>query len=437
MKKDRKYIFFLVLLFGGYLAVQLTAKKPHNWYLSLDYTSKEPYGTAVLNELLPSVFSSVRITGKTFYELKDSLKSTDNVLVLAREFNPGKEDISAVLALAEKGHTVFLSAESFGQKIKDTLHFDTNYNFFGLASFRESDSLYITFNNTLKANTVAIGDTSVDILNKYYFRTINQQNYFSEFAKDSASVFTINANDEVNTLRMPYGKGQIFISTIPAVFTNIYALGPSQKFASTLLSAMPNSRLVWFESYQVGHRELATPLRYILTTEPLAWAYYLCLFSILVFIVFEARRKQRAIPIIKPLTNASLEFAGTIGTLYFQRGDHKNIAEKRIHFFYDYVRTHFFLSGHEIDFVEKLSLKAVKPLVQVEALVNSIIACQQANSISVSQLTDINKKIEAFYLPAKVLAKAGNPEASAKTGHRPDTSTTPTNKTQNVSITKP
>jgi hypothetical protein len=413
MKKDRKYIFFLVLLFGGYLAVQLTATKPHNWYLSLDYTSKEPYGTAVLNELLPSVFSSVRITGKTFYELKDSLKPSDNVFVLAKEFNPGKEDIGAVLALAEKGHNVFLSAESFGQKLKDTLHFDTNYNLFGIASFRESDSLYITFNNKLKVNSASTDNAS----DKYYFRTINQQNYFSEFSKDSASVFTINANREVNTLRVPYGKGQIFISTIPAVFTNIYALGPSQKFASTLLSAMPNTRLVWFESYQVGHRELSTPLRYILTTEPLAWAYYLCLFSILVFILFEARRKQRAIPIIKPLTNASLEFAGTIGTLYFQRGDHKNIAEKRIHFFYDYVRTHFFLNGHEIDYVEKLSLKALKPLVEVEALVNSITACQQANSISASQLTELNKKIERFYLPAGALAKAG---------HRPETSTTPT-----------
>jgi hypothetical protein len=148
----------------------------------------------------------------------------------------------------------------------------------------------------------------------------------------------------------------------------------------------------------------------------------------LVFIVFEARRKQRAIPIIKPLANASLEFAGTIGTLYFQRGDHKNIAEKRIHFFYDYVRTHFFLSGREIDFVDKLSLKALKPLVEVEALVNSIIACQQANSISVSQLTDLNKKIESFYLPA---------EASAKSGYSPETQSKPNTKTQNVSTVKP
>jgi hypothetical protein len=392
MKKDRKYIFFLVLLFGGYLAVQLTAKKEHSWYLSLDYTSKEPYGTAVLYQLLPSIFSDVNITGKTFYEEQNSVNPTDNVLVLAREFKPGKEDIEVLLKLAEKGCNVFLSAESFSQQLQDTLHFSTEYNFFSMATFRESDSLAIRFNNKL----LDTADTTSRSL-KYYFRTINQQNYIRKYAKDSASVFTINESNEINTLRMPYGKGQIFVSTIPAVFTNIYALGANHQFAATLLSAMPKGKLIWFESYQVGHRELATPLRYILTTEPLAWAYYIIIFSILVFMLFEVRRKQRAIPIIKPLTNQSLEFAQTIGTLYFQRGDHKNIAEKRIHYFYDYVRMHFFLTGHEKDFVEKLSLKSLQPLVQVEALMNSIQAVVQAKAITLSQLTELNKKIENFY----------------------------------------
>lgn len=392
MKKDIKYIIFLSVLLGAYLFIQLSAKKPRNWFFSLDNTSKEPYGTTVLYELLPSVFSSVRVTDKTIYELRDSLKSTDNIFILARSFDPGKEDLNALLALANKGNNVFLSAETFGQNLKDTLHFNVYYNFFAMAAFRERDSLYIRFNHKL--------NSSSDTVTRYYFKTINQENSFTEYSRDSSSVFTVSQNNSVNTLRMPYGKGQIFISSVPAVFTNIYTLGANQKFASKLLSAMPNTRLVWFESYQVGHRELSTPLRYILTTEPLAWAYYLCLFSILIFILFEVRRKQRAIPIIKPLTNTSLEFAQTIGTLYFQRGDHRNIAEKRIHYFYDYVRTHFYLTGHETDFIERLSLKSLKPLVQVEALVNSIITCQQAKSMSINQLTDLNKKIEAFYSPA-------------------------------------
>jgi len=117
------------------------------------------------------------------------------------------------------------------------------------------------------------------------------------------------------------------------------------------------------------------------------------------FIVFEAKRKQRPIPVIPPLTNISLEFAGTISNLYYQRGDHKNIIEKRIHFFFDYVRTHYYLHGSEHDFIERLSKKAVKPIDQVQSLIREIQFCQQAQSISADELSELNKKIEAFYSP--------------------------------------
>jgi hypothetical protein len=112
MKKDWKYIAFLTLLFGIYVFVQLNAKKQHSWVLSLDYLDKEPYGAAALYRLLPSLFPvGVQVSGKTFYELKDSLTQSENLFVLAKDFDPGKEDVEALLAFAEKGHTVFLSAE--------------------------------------------------------------------------------------------------------------------------------------------------------------------------------------------------------------------------------------------------------------------------------------------------------------------------------------
>lgn len=400
MKKDRLYIGFIVLLFGGFLLVKLTERQPLNWTLTLDYTSKDPYGTAALYSLLPGIFNDVRIEGKTLYEQKETVQSTDNIFILAKKFEPGEEDIHALLALADKGSHVFLSAEDFGKPLQDTLHFRVFNNPFNFGGFRESDSLYIKFNTAHdKPDYTSADSAQINDDERYYFRSINQDNYFTRYAPDSARVLTVNEDKYINTIRMPFGKGQIFINTTPAVFTNIYTTGPNQAFASTLLSVMPPNRVIWFENYQVGKRELRTPLRYILTTEPLAWAYYLSVGAILFFMLFEVKRKQRAIPVIKPLTNQSLEFAGTISTLYFQRGDHKSIAEKRIHYFYDHVRTHFFLTGHEPDFIEKLSAKAVQPMQQIEALVNTIMACQQASSITLNQLTELNKKIERFYRP--------------------------------------
>jgi hypothetical protein len=391
MKKDWKYVAFLTLIFGIYVWLQLTAPKQHSWDLSLDYTGKEPYGAIALYRLLPSLFNEgVEVSTKTFYELQDSLSSGDNFFVLARRFDPGKEDIVALLAFAEKGHNVFLSAEAFGYKLKDTLKVETQYNFLSNATFNKSDSVFVEFNNeTLQTDE------------KIYFKTINLENKFTKYIKDSASVFAITERDDVITLRIPWGKGNIFLNTTPAAFTNIYALRENHKFISASLSPLPATKLVWLESYQVGHRELSTPLRYILTNEPLAWAYYLTIFSILFFMVFEAKRKQRPIPIIPPLTNNSLEFAGTIGNLYYQRGDHKNIAEKRIHFFFDYVRTHFYLQGHEPDFIQRLSAKSAKPEQEIRSLITAIQSCVQAKSITVNELSELNRKIEEFYQTGK------------------------------------
>jgi hypothetical protein len=405
MKRDWKYILFLSLIFGVYIYVQLGAKKQHSWFLSLDYLDKEPYGTYVLHKLLPSLFpDGVQVSTKTVYELKDSLTQQENILILAQRFEPGKEDLNAMLKLAEKGSTVFLSAEHFGKKLKDTLHIETSFNFFSYASFNESDSMYLEFTNpALKSDELL------------YFKSINLQNEFSRYPKDSASAFVRTERDNVLTLRIPWGKGQFFLNTTPALFTNIYALQGNHEFISKSLSPLPPTRLIWMETYQVGHRELSTPLRYILTHDPLAWAYYLTLGSILLFMMFEAKRKQRAIPVIKPLTNTSLEFASTIGNLYFQRGDHKNIIEKRIHFFFDYVRTHFYLHGHEPDFVERLSKKSMKPSDQIRTLMQGISACQKSGKLSVAELTNLNKKLEEFYLPALASAKDKQPaKTSAK-----------------------
>ena len=391
MKKDWKYILFLSVLFGLYLWAQLTAKKQLDWTLSLDYTEKQPYGAMVLHRILPSLFKDgIKVSSKTFYELKDSLKANDNLFVLAQQFEPGKEDINAMLAFAEKGHTIFLSAESFGTKLKDTLRVDEDNNFTRFMSFNESDSIYLEFTNP-----------ALQTDEKFYFRSINLRHSFTKYVIDSASVFVKGENNDVFTLRIPWGKGNIFLNSTPALFTNIYALQDNHKFIASSLSPLPDTRLVWLENYQVGTRELATPLRFILTHEPLAWAYYLIIFSILLFMIFEAKRKQRPIPVIPPLTNSSLEFAGTIGNLYYQRGDHKNIAEKRIHFFFDYVRTHFYLQGHEPDFISRLSAKSAKPEQQVRSLIVTIQSCIQAKSISVNELSDLNKKIEEFYQTVK------------------------------------
>ncbi len=110
------------------------------------------------------------------------------------------------------------------------------------------------------------------------------------------------------------------------------------------------------------------------------------------------KRKQRIIPVITPLLNTTLEFVGTIGNLYYQSAEHKNIAEKKIHFLMDQIRSKYWLNTNALDesFIVALARKTGKGEDDVRTLVKSIAAIQAKDRISSEELIDINKKIEKF-----------------------------------------
>jgi hypothetical protein len=187
------------------------------------------------------------------------------------------------------------------------------------------------------------------------------------------------------------------------MFSNICILsGANNEFVASTLSYLPKTSVLWTENYQRGRREISTPLRFILLNEPLRWAYYVALIAILVFMVFEMKRKQRPIPIIKPLPNTTLEFLSTIGNLYYHRGEHKNIADKKINFLLEHIRSHHWINTNILDdnFVLSVSRKAGKDESDVRQLVNLIIQIRNAIEIDAETLIDLNDRVEKFLMPA-------------------------------------
>jgi hypothetical protein len=144
---------------------------------------------------------------------------------------------------------------------------------------------------------------------------------------------------------------------------------------------------------------IRTPLRYVLSQEPLRWAYYLALSGVILFVVFNGRRRQRIIPVIPPKTNTTLEFVETVGRLYFQHGDHKNMAEKKIAHFLDYVRAHYYLKTDVFDqaLCEKLAEKSGVEVEAVSALFKQIESIHAQPQISAAGLSELSRAIERFY----------------------------------------
>ena len=72
------------------------------------------------------------------------------------------------------------------------------------------------------------------------------------------------------------------------------------------------------------------------------WAALLtAIFALLLYVVLEMRRKQRTIPVMTKPKNDSLEFVKTIGRLYHDKGDHKNLCRKMSAYFLEHVRNRY------------------------------------------------------------------------------------------------
>ncbi len=111
------------------------------------------------------------------------------------------------------------------------------------------------------------------------------------------------------------------------------------------------------------------------------------------------RRRQREIPPHEQPKNDSLDFVQTLGRLYHDKGDHKNLALKMAAYFLEHVRSRYKLPTHTLDeaFTKSLNQRSGYPEEKTAAIIASIHNMRQADSVSDAQLTAFYKQLEDFY----------------------------------------
>ena len=395
MRKDWKYILYISLAFGLFVVVKLLSPKKYDWNITFAHDDKNPYGAYAFSSLLPGLFPDKNISHsyKTLYEIRDSLGQKDNIIIIGSRFSADKEDSETLLEHVENGGSVFISAQNFWGHFSDTLNLETYDYFFRNGNiFDRRDTSYLKFANT-----------QLDTVKEFLYRRDNIHNYFSRFDTTQTTVIAKNDYGYPVTIRMQIGKGNLVLNSTPLIFSNIYLLSSdNHEFVSKTLSYLPHQNVTWTEYYHLGRMEVTTPLRFILANESLRWAYYIIVFSILLFMLFEMKRRQRIIPIISPLANTTLEFVGTIGNLYYQSGEHKNIAEKKILFFMDQLRSKYWLSTLHLDdtFVSIASKKTGRDEEEIRGLIAVINSIRSKQRITEHELIDLNNRIEKFNVSA-------------------------------------
>jgi hypothetical protein len=211
----------------------------------------------------------------------------------------------------------------------------------------------------------------------------------------------MNNKGKVNFLRFDIGKGHLLLHVAPMAFTNYSILtGNNKRYIEQAFSYLPQdaSAVYWDEYYKIGRGGPTTPLRVILSRPPLRAAYFLALASIILFIIFQSKRKQRIIPVLEKPRNATMDFVETVSRVYYNQQNHRNIALKKVTYLLDNIRSKYGLQTQNLDetFEERLAHKSGVPLQQVRDLVSMVHRVRSNETVLAPELMHFSRLIDEF-----------------------------------------
>lgn len=391
--------------------------KRMNKRVTLWRNDKIPYGTWYAYEELQRIFPNAAVVinkrspdkYKTF-TLKQNKTDDDNIsvydnrkisnIIIANHVVPDESEVAALLGMVAKGQNVFISSLRIGDILLDSLRLKTA---FYTSAYNARDSLTVSVNNPETNDSLS-----------YTYPGMALDNYFVSLDSSITTILGKDRNGRANFVRFSYdGGGSLYIHLAPMAFTNFFLLHKNNKsYYDNVLSYMPQStELVkwddYFRYHEAGSEDggsqngkgLFGAFSWISKQPPLAVASVLLLILLLIIYLFESKRKQRIIPVIPPLKNASLDFVKTIGRLYFQRRDNKNLAQKMTVHFQDHVRSRYGIRNPITDpeFEKRLAWKTGYDVNSIKDLVYYMKMIQDEPSVSDERLLELNRKLEHFY----------------------------------------
>ncbi len=394
-KTIKIYIVFLVLLLVGIIYMDAIRPRPVNWSPTFDLKDKIPFGLYVLDNELPALLKQNKIekVNKTAYEyfeplynydsLVDTYKVKGNVLSISEYYEIDQQSTEELFFFVGHGNSVFISAKDFPEMFEDSLNVTTGNDL----SIDKSIVLSLANKNR---NAV-----------KYNFNIGAGNSYFNKIDTLKTTVLgyqEIGKKRQVNFIKIPYRKGFFYLHTQPICFTNYHLLKDNHSdYTESVASYIPKGTIYWLVKGFNGELRVDSPMRYWLSQPALKWAWYFALIGILIFMIFNAKRRQRVVPIITPLPNTTLDFTKTIGNLYYQEGDHQNIVDKKIIYFLERIRNEYLIETTVLDdnFVKKLHQKSGKPIEDIEKVVRLINYQRKSYNQSIEEdLIEINNAIE-------------------------------------------
>jgi hypothetical protein len=316
---------------------------------------------------------------------------------------------NAAIAMAnfvKEGNDLFIAADYIDMQLQAQLDFNAMREAEiakELHGYMHSTFVRMDFGNDFKAPTYRY----------YYYPFLNS---FNEYDSSQAKVLGVNEQGKPNYIVMFIGKGRLYLHAAPRAFSNYFLLtNNNYQYLENVLSYLRSQpkNIYWDEYYSSqdvsrkkkvsgngnNNKDPFSSLKVIKQNPPLLWAFWLSIIALLLYILVNIKRRQRVINELEPNTNTTVAFTETVGRLYLQKKNNKNISEKMITYFYEHIRNNYFLNTGTInnDLIETLSRKSGVAIDLTQELFIAIDAMQSSSNVTDDELVVLNEMIRKFY----------------------------------------
>ncbi len=384
-KTFKLYATILGLVIAGLAFLELSKTEVTDWRKSYDVDSRSPFGLYVFsqeaNTLMKGQLKKLPKTPYDYYNKEK--KQPHNILIINQYID--ETSWKKILEQVSQGSDLLYISEELPYLLQDSLKLYKARVFF-------EDTQVLTFTDAQ--------------LKKRYLQLDKQPSGmgFPRLNKNAEILSVGMAPQNKNTavfVKIKWGKGHLYLHTEPLFLTNYYLLYPRKgnAYLEGVFSYLPDRETIWFVEKE-RERTSDSPLRFVLSHPPLKYAWWIFLGGLLLFAVFNAKRKQRIVPIIQPPKNQSAEFVKSVGNLYLQEGDFHDMMAKKTQYFLYKVRTELLMDTQTLDehFVKKLHIKTNVPLTTIQEAVELMKKSLNPHSqVMQEDLTRLHRLLDSIY----------------------------------------
>ena len=404
MKRRLPYEFILgwlmcLILFSGCVESNRGIRIPR-LTPKYGYKDKEPMGGYVAYHYINSLFNYgvTDVINKSFSKLRYEINYDKSLyIIVAKAVFISRDDLESMMSYVSNGNTLFISAEYIDEKLIDTLGAKISFDF--STFFAQSE-----YEMEKKDTWLSLAQDPAADKQKYGFFFVPFDNRVISYDSSTTQELGYNEVHRSNFIAIDHGRGKFILHTAPAAFSNYFLLtGNNKEYLEKSFSYFkPETSSVYWDNYyrlRKGTAENFSIVNFFKKHPPLYYAFLLTLAALLIFIAFAGKRRQRLVPEKIPNTNTTVSYTETIGRLYLQKKDNRNIALKMFTYFLEHVRNNYYLNTQSLnnEFSEALSRKSGVPEEKVKHLLQLMEDTDRSDNISDIRLLELHNLIQEYF----------------------------------------